>query len=113
MRFEGKSVVVTGASSGMGYKIALDYAAEGATVIAVARRKDRLEQLAAEAKELPGKILIYTGDISSKEVNEGMIDFAIENCGKNTAAGITCTALPGPSPSSARLTAPGGTFRCS
>ena len=26
MRFEGKCVVVTGASSGMGYKIALDYA---------------------------------------------------------------------------------------
>ena len=82
MRFEGKSVVVTGASSGMGYKIALDYAAEGATVIAVARRKERLEQLAAEARELPGKILVYTGDISSKEVNEGMIDFAVENCGK-------------------------------
>lgn len=82
MRFEGKSVVVTGASSGMGYKIALDYAAEGATVVAVARRKERLEQLAEEAKNLPGKILIYTGDISSKEVNEGMIDYAIENCGK-------------------------------
>ncbi len=82
MRFEGKSVVVTGASSGMGYKIALDYASEGATVIAVARRKDRLEQLAKEAENLAGKILPYVGDISSKEVNEGMIDFAISECGK-------------------------------
>ena len=46
MRFEGKCIVVTGASSGMGRKIALDFAAEGATVIAVARRKERLEELA-------------------------------------------------------------------
>ena len=38
MRFEGKSVVVTGASSGMGRQIAYDFAKEGATVVAVARR---------------------------------------------------------------------------
>ena len=82
MRFNGKCVVVTGASSGMGYKIALDYAAEGATVVAVARRKERLDQLVAESESLAGKILAYAGDISSKEVNEGMIDFAISECGK-------------------------------
>lgn len=82
MRFEGKSVVVTGASSGMGYKIAMDLAKEGATVIAVARRKERLEQLAAEAEGFVGKILPYAGDVSSKEVNEGMIDYAIAECGK-------------------------------
>lgn len=82
MRFENKSVVVTGASSGMGRSIALQFAAEGATVIAVARRKERLEELAKEASGLPGRILPYPGDISSREVNEGMIEFAVENCGK-------------------------------
>lgn len=82
MRFEGKSVVVTGASSGMGWTIAMQFAAEGATVIAVARRQERLEQLAEQAKNLPGKILPYTGDISHKETNEGMIDFAVQQCGK-------------------------------
>ena len=82
MRFEGKSVVVTGASSGMGYEIAKQFAAEGATVIAVARRKERLEQLAAEAADFAGKILPYTGDVSAKEVNEGMIDYAVAECGK-------------------------------
>ena len=82
MRFEGKCVVVTGASSGMGHTIALDFAKEGATVIAVARRKERLEELAAAAAGLPGKILSYTGDISSQEVNEGMIEYAVKECGK-------------------------------
>ena len=82
MKFEGKSVVVTGASSGMGRTIALDFAKEGATVIAVARRKERLEQLSADAEGLAGKIIPYAGDVSLEEVNNGMIDFALEKCGK-------------------------------
>ena len=55
MRFEGKCVVVTGASSGMGRKISLDFAKEGATVIAVARRLERLEEIAKEAEGFAGK----------------------------------------------------------
>lgn len=82
MRFEGKSVVVTGASSGMGRQIALDFAKEGATVVAVARRKERLAELVAQAEGLAGKILAYAGDISSQEVCEGMIDYAVKECGK-------------------------------
>ena len=82
MRFEGKCVVVTGASSGMGRKISLDFAKEGATVIAVARRLERLEEIAKEAEGFAGKILPYQGDISLEEVNNGMIDYAVKKCGK-------------------------------
>ena len=84
MRFEGKSVVVTGASSGMGRQIAYDFAKEGATVVAVARRQERLAELAAqvEADGLPGKILPFVGDVSSRETNDAMIDFALEQTGK-------------------------------
>lgn len=82
MRFEGKCVVVTGASSGMGRKIALDFTKEGATVIAVARRLERLEEIAKEAEGFAGKILPYQGDISLEEVNNGMIDYAVKECGK-------------------------------
>lgn len=84
MRFEGKSVVVTGASSGMGRQIAYDFAKEGATVVAVARRQERLAELAAQAEAdgLPGKILPFVGDVSSRETNDAMIDFAVEQTGK-------------------------------
>ncbi len=82
MRYENKCVVLTGASSGMGYTMALDFAKEGATVIAVARRAERLEQLAKEAEGFTGRIIPYAGDISKKDINEGMIDLAIETCGK-------------------------------
>lgn len=82
MKFNGKCVVVTGASSGMGRKIALDFAKEGATVIAVARRLERLEEIAKEAESFAGKILPYQGDISLEEVNNGMIDYAVKECGK-------------------------------
>ena len=84
MRFEGKSVVVTGASSGMGRQIAYDFAKEGATVVAVARRQERLAELAdqVEMDGLPGKILPFVGDVSSRETNDAMIDFAVEQTGK-------------------------------
>jgi len=68
----------------MGRQIAYDFAKEGATVVAVARRKERLEELSSQAEKdgLSGKILPYAGDISAQETNEGMIDFAVERCGK-------------------------------
>ena len=82
MKFEGKSVVLTGASSGMGLEIAKMFASEGATVVAVARRKESLEQLAKETENMPGKIIPYVGDVSSEEVNVGMIECAVKECGK-------------------------------
>ncbi len=80
-KLSGKTAVVTGASSGMGKEIVKLFAAEGANVVAVARRKERLEALAEELKDCEGKVAVYPGDISSREVNEGMIDFAVETFG--------------------------------
>jgi NAD(P)-dependent dehydrogenase (short-subunit alcohol dehydrogenase family) len=84
MKLEGKTAVITGASAGMGQATALLFAKEGATVIAVARRQERLEELAAkaEAAGYAGKIIPYPGDVSLLEVNEGMIDKAVELTGK-------------------------------
>ena len=45
MDYRGKRAVVTGASSGLGRRLALDLAAAGASVVGVARREDRLRAL--------------------------------------------------------------------
>jgi len=82
MKLANKTVVVTGASSGMGKAIVELFAKEGANVVAVARRVERLEALAAELADAPGKVKVYAGDISKREVNEGMIDFAVAEFGK-------------------------------
>ncbi|MGI6116948.1 MAG: glucose 1-dehydrogenase [Bilifractor sp.] len=81
MRLENKTIVVTGASSGMGSEIVKLFAREGANVVAVARRKERLESLADSLKDCPGKVLPYPGDISLRETNESMIDAAVNTFG--------------------------------
>lgn len=82
MRLDGKAVVVTGASSGMGRAIVERFVNEGASVVAVARRAERLEELRDSLASAPGKVEIFQGDISSKEVNEEMIDKCISSFGK-------------------------------
>lgn len=49
-----KVVVVTGASSGIGRSIALESAGRGATTVLIARNKEKLDEISAEAKELSG-----------------------------------------------------------
>ena len=82
MKLENKSIVVTGASSGMGKAIVELFANEGACVVAVARRAERLAALVESLKDAPGKVIAYTGDVSKREDCEGMIDAAIKAYGK-------------------------------
>lgn len=82
MKLQGKVAVVTGASSGMGRDIAYLFAKEGATVYAVARRVERLEDLAKSAEGLSGKIIPYGADLMKKEDSEKMIEFAYSDSDK-------------------------------
>lgn len=82
MKLENKSVVVTGASSGMGRSMVELFVKEGASVVAVARREARLQELKESLKDAPGKIEIFVADVSRRENNEAMIDFAVEKFGK-------------------------------
>lgn len=82
MRLENKVAVVTGASSGVGREIAIRFAKEGAKVVAVARRAERLAALEEQSKEFAGEIVAFAGDISIEKTNDEMIDFAIEKFGK-------------------------------
>jgi NADP-dependent 3-hydroxy acid dehydrogenase YdfG len=55
---EGKVVVITGASSGLGEATARHLSAQGATVVLGARRGDRIESLAAALSASGGRRLL-------------------------------------------------------
>jgi len=82
MKLTNKSIVVTGATAGMGKNIVELFVNEGASVVAVGRRAERLEALKESLAGAPGKIVIYAGDVSKKEDNEAMIDLAVKEFGK-------------------------------
>lgn len=82
MKLKDKVAIVTGASGGMGRDIALEFAKEGATVYAVARREEKLIELANEAKDLEGKIIPMTADLMSQEATEKMVEDAYKESGK-------------------------------
>ena len=82
MVLSGKAVVVTGASSGMGKAIVELFVKEGASVIAVARRSDRLAALAESLAGEAGKIVPFTGDVSKREDCEAMIDKCVAEFGR-------------------------------
>ena len=82
MKLQNKAIVVTGASSGMGKAIVERFVKEGAFVVAVARRRERLEALAESLSGEAGRIVPYVGDISKAEDCEGMIDTCVKEFGK-------------------------------
>jgi NADP-dependent 3-hydroxy acid dehydrogenase YdfG len=60
----GRTVVITGASSGFGRGTAVAMAARGANVVLAARRTAELEAVAAEARQAGGRALVVTTDVS-------------------------------------------------
>jgi len=81
LKLENKIVLVTGASSGMGKAISLLFAKEGATVIAVARRFERLIELENSSAELSGKIVARKGDVSDESAMNTLIDSIVTEFG--------------------------------
>jgi NAD(P)-dependent dehydrogenase (short-subunit alcohol dehydrogenase family) len=63
-RFEGRTVIVTGAASGIGRATASRVAREGGRVVAVDVNADRLGELASE---VPGDVVTVAGDITKQE----------------------------------------------
>lgn len=74
MRVKDKVVILTGASSGIGEDTALRLAKEGARVVAVARRFDRLKDLQERARDFTGEIYPLQGDMSSDEDIKNIVD---------------------------------------
>ena len=79
---EGKVVVITGASSGLGEATARRLSAEGATVVLGARRVDRIQGLADELTAGGGKALALQTDVTDARQVKRLVDAAVETYGR-------------------------------
>jgi len=89
----GKTVVITGASYGIGEASARKLAAAGAKVLVVARSADRLDDLAAAVNAGGGRAVAYPTDLTdeaaiselTKQITEdhGPVDIVVSNAGKS------------------------------
>jgi NAD(P)-dependent dehydrogenase (short-subunit alcohol dehydrogenase family) len=76
-----KTVVVTGASSGIGHAVAMMMARAGAKVILVARGEEKLAESLAEVKNMGGRAWSYSCDISDLDACDELIDKIVEDHG--------------------------------
>jgi short-subunit dehydrogenase len=67
MILKNKTILITGASSGIGYELAKQFAREGCNLVLLARRKDVLEKLAQEIKSDSCSVFYYQCDIRNKK----------------------------------------------
>jgi short-subunit dehydrogenase len=90
---KGKTVLITGASSGIGACAARQIGAAGGTILLVARTREKLQEVADEVAEAGGKAHVHTADLTdiddidrmANEVLEshGHVDVLVNNAGKS------------------------------
>jgi len=81
-RFNGKVVIVTGASFGIGRETALLFAREGARLVLAARSHDALNSLAKEIAASNGEAIAVPTDVSIKEQVQRMVEKTIGAFGR-------------------------------
>ncbi len=78
---ENRRAIVTGASSGIGFALTLELARHGVGTVAVARREDRLRELADRAAAIGRSIEWVAGDITDPATRQRAIDAAQSKLG--------------------------------
>lgn len=81
-RLTGTTALVTGASSGIGAATALALAAEGAAVSLVARRRDRLEQLASQIRADGGSAHVIEADVTERDAAFAAVAETVDRLGR-------------------------------
>jgi NAD(P)-dependent dehydrogenase (short-subunit alcohol dehydrogenase family) len=80
--FKGRNVVVSGASSGLGAQMAKGFAKQGADVVILARRLEKLEALAKEIKSMNVECIALKCDVTdSAQVTQTALEIE-KKCGK-------------------------------
>lgn len=72
-KISGKTVLITGASSGIGRQLAFDLAAAGAQVLLIARRRERLRAVQQQIEIAGGKAGIWKCDLADRNARQDLI----------------------------------------
>lgn len=81
-RLQNKVAVITGASAGIGQACARALMREGASLVLTARRRDRLERLVGEAKQLGVKATMVVGDAREEDTARRTAEAAVQEFGR-------------------------------
>src|SRR5690348_3157752 len=107
MRLDGKVVIITGASEGIGAACAAEFARAGARLSLTARSEQGLR--AAAAKSGPEAALVTTGDITNEETRQAVVARTLERFGgidlliNNAGAGLYLPSWNAPMEETRRL----------
>ena len=81
MDFTNKVIVITGASSGIGKQVAIEFGKLGAKLVLIGRKKDKLEQTAMELKKFSCSTMICQCDVSKKNEVDTMTNLVLKKFG--------------------------------
>ena len=79
---EQRVAIVTGASSGIGWHIARQFARKGHSVVLGARRQDRLEELARHCRQEGAAALVVPTDVADRSQVFALVDAAVDEFGR-------------------------------
>ncbi|MGB3608613.1 MAG: SDR family oxidoreductase [Psychroserpens sp.] len=82
MILKDRTIIITGASSGIGEATAKKLSEHGASVVLMARSEDKLKDLASSITKAGGKALVASGDVTKRKDFENVVAKTVEHFGK-------------------------------